>query len=148
MRSQTRRYGFAAGAVTVALGGAAIGGVVARAQVAVPTVTITLKEFKVASSTKLVAGKVTLVVVNKGKLPHALRIAGPGVAAKTPMLAAGKSARLSVTLKDGTTTLWCPVGNHASLGMKMLATLGTSGGPATPPAPTTTTGGGEGGYTY
>jgi hypothetical protein len=124
MRNLRKRHVAAAAAFTVALGGAAIGGVVARAQVAVPTVTVTLKEFKITASTRLQVGKVNLVVVNKGKLPHALKISGAGVAAKTPLLAAGKSARLTVTLKASTYALWCPVGNHASLGMKLTAPLG------------------------
>jgi uncharacterized membrane protein YgcG len=130
MRNERKRYAAAAVAFTVALGGAAIGGVVAQAHVTVPTVSVTLKEFKVATASKLRSGKVTLVVVNKGKIPHALKIAGPGVNAKTAMLTSGKSARLTVTLKDGTYQLWCPVGNHASLGMKLTAKLGTvaSGG--------------------
>jgi uncharacterized cupredoxin-like copper-binding protein len=125
MRNETKRAAAAAAAFTVALGGAAVGGVVAHAQTTVPTVTVTLKEFKIATSTNLRAGKVTLNVVNKGKVAHALQLAGPGVHAKTAMLAAGKSAKLTVTLKDGTTQLWCPVGNHASLGMKLTAKVGT-----------------------
>jgi hypothetical protein len=141
MRNETKRAAAAAAAFTVALGGAAIGGVVAHAQATVPTVTVTLKEFKIATSSKLRAGKVTLNVVNKGKVAHALQLAGPGVHAKTAMLAAGKSAKLTVTLKDGTTQLWCPVGNHASLGMKLTAKLGTvaAGGGAGATGGTSTT---------
>jgi hypothetical protein len=128
MRNERTRYAAAAAAFAVALAGAAVGGVVAQARVAVPTVAVTLKEFKISTATKLRAGKVTLVVVNRGKIPHALKIAGPGVNAKTAVLASGKSARLTVTLKDGTYQLWCPVGNHASLGMKLTAKLGTVAG--------------------
>jgi hypothetical protein len=131
MRNERKRATAAAVAFAVALGGAAVGGVVAHAQVAVPTVTVTLKEFKVTPAVRLRAGKVTLVVVNKGTMPHALQVAGPGVAAKTAMLASGKSARLTVTLKDGTYQLWCPVGNHASLGMKLTAKLGSVAAGAT-----------------
>jgi uncharacterized cupredoxin-like copper-binding protein len=130
MRNERKRYAAVAAAFTVAVGGAAIGGVVARAQVAVPTVKVTLKEFKVTPSTALRAGKVTLVVMNKGKIPHALKVAGPGVNAKTAVLAPGKSANLTVTLRDGSTSLWCPIGNHASLGMKLTAKIGAAGGGA------------------
>lgn len=124
MRNERKRYAAVAAVFAIALGGAAIGGVVARAQVAVPTVNVTLKEFKVTPAVKLRAGKVTMVVLNKGKIPHALKVAGPGVNAKTAMLAPGKSAKLTVTLKDGSYSLWCPVGNHASLGMKLTAKIG------------------------
>jgi hypothetical protein len=127
MRGQTKRTAAAAVVFAVALGGAAIGGVVARAQVAVPSVTVTLKEFKIVTSARFRPGKVTLVVVNKGKIPHALKIAGPGVSARTPLLAPGKTARLTVTLADGTTTFWCPVGTHASLGMKFAAKFTAAG---------------------
>jgi uncharacterized cupredoxin-like copper-binding protein len=145
MRNERKRVAIAAVAFTVAVGGAAIGGVVARAQVAVPTVNVTLKEFKVTTSAKLKAGKVTLHVVNKGKIPHALKVAGPGVNAKTATLAPGKSANLTVSLKDGSTNLWCPISNHAALGMKMTAKIGTvaAGGGAT--GATGATGGTTGG---
>jgi hypothetical protein len=127
MRNERKRYAAAAAAFTIALGGAAVGGVVAHAQAAVPTVTVALKEFKITPALKLRAGKVTLVVVNKGKLPHALQVSGPGVSAKTGMLAAGKTARLTVMLKDGSSyKLWCPVGNHAALGMQLTAKLGAA----------------------
>jgi uncharacterized cupredoxin-like copper-binding protein len=132
MRNTRKRQAAAAAAFTVALGGAAVGGVVASAEVAVTTVTVTMKEFKLSpSATKLAAGKVTLVAVNHGKIPHALAIAGPGLKmTKSAMVAAGKSVRLTVTLKGGSYELWCPVGNHASLGMKstLKATGGTTAG--------------------
>jgi hypothetical protein len=143
MRNERKRYAAAAVAFAVALGGAAIGGVVARAQVAVPTVNVTLKEFKIVPASKLRSGRVTLVVVNKGKFPHALAVSGPGVHAKTATLAAGKSARLTVSLKDGAYSLLCPVGNHASLGMKLTAKIGTvAGGAGTGAGSTGSSGGG------
>lgn len=155
MRNESKRTAAAAAVFAVALGGAAIGGVVARAQVAVPTVTVTMKEFKLTpSKANLAAGRVTLVAVNKGKLPHALAIAGPGLkTTKSAMIGAGKSARLTVTLKGGSYALWCPVGNHASLGMKSTlkatggsagAGAGTAGGtPGTTAPPPTGSDGGE-----
>jgi hypothetical protein len=145
MRNERVRATAAAAVFTVALAGAAVGGVVAHGQVAVPTVTVTLKEFKVVPASKLRAGKVTLVVVNRGKIPHALKVAGPGVNAKTALLASGKSARLTVTLKDGAYQLWCPVGNHAALGMKLTAKLGTVAAGGTGGAGAGTTGGTTGG---
>jgi hypothetical protein len=146
MRTERKRA-IAAGAVlATALAGAGAVGVVADAQVKVPTVTVTLKEYKIASAAKLKAGKVTLAVVNKGKIPHALEIAGPGLRKKTAMLAPGKTAKLTVSLKDGSYSLWCPVANHAALGMKLTAKIGSvaaAGGGTTAP----TTGGGATGGT-
>jgi plastocyanin len=152
-----KRVAAAALATGLALGGAALAGVGAQAQRAVPTVTVGLKEFRLLPSTKkLHTGKVILVAVNRGKFPHALEIKGPGVQAKTAMLRPGQSKRLTVTLRKGTYSLWCPVSNHAEMGMRM--TLKVSAGTATStgmPAPTssstpttTTTDDGGGGYSY
>jgi hypothetical protein len=126
MGTERRRYAAAAAVFTVALGGAAIGGVVADAQVAAPSVTVTMKEFKLTPSAALKAGSVTIVAVNKGKLPHALAIKGTGVSMKTALVQPGKSAKLNVTLKSGTYKLWCPVGSHASLGMRLALKLGAA----------------------
>ena len=146
MRKERKRA-IAAGAVlATALAGAGVVGVVADAQVKVPTVAVTLKEYKITPAAKLKAGAVTLVVANKGTIPHALAIAGPGLRKKTAMLAPGKTAKLTVTLKDGAYSLWCPVGNHAALGMKLTAKIGSvaaAGGGTTG----ATTGGGTTGGT-
>jgi uncharacterized cupredoxin-like copper-binding protein len=146
MRNQRKRLAAAAG-LAVALGG----GAVAHARVAAPTVTITLKEFKLTpAKTSTAAGRVTFVVVNAGKLPHALALSGPGVkAAKTPIIAPGRSARLTVTLKTGGYALWCPVANHAAMGMRATVRAGASGGyGGAPSAPTPTTTSSGGGYDY
>jgi hypothetical protein len=146
MRKERKRAIAAGAALATALAGAGVVGVVAEAQVAVPTVAVTLKEYKLTSATKLKAGKVTLAVVNKGKIPHALAIAGPGLNKKTAMLAPGKTAKLTVTLEDGSYSLWCPVANHAALGMKLTAKIGSvaaAGGGTTG----ATTGGGTTGGT-
>jgi uncharacterized cupredoxin-like copper-binding protein len=150
VHARTIRYG--AGALAaLALGAAAA----AQARVAVPTVTVAMKEFKLTpSTTALKAGRVTFVAVNRGRFPHALSIAGSGVRARTATVAPGKSARLTVTLKNGAYRLWCPVGTHASLGMKLslrvggAPSAGGTGGTVTTP-PTTTTGSGyDPGYGY
>jgi hypothetical protein len=125
MRQERKRAAVAGAVLATALAGAGVVGVVAEAQVRVPTVAVTLKEYRITPAAKLKAGTVTLVVANKGKLPHALAIAGPGLSKKTAMLAPGKTAKLTVTLKDGSYSLWCPVGNHASLGMRLTAKIGT-----------------------
>lgn len=156
-RSWRLRYGLLGAGLALALAGAAVGGLAAGPGAASPQVQIVRvaeKEFSLAPSTKQVsAGKVTFVAVNRGTIPHALAIAGKGVKAKTAVLAPGKSARLTVTLKRGSYNVWCPVGNHAALGMKLALRVGggsaSSSAAETPsPAATTTpaaTGGGGGG---
>lgn len=155
-RSRRLRYGLLGAGFALALAGAAVGGLAAGPGAASPKVQIVKvaeKEFSLAPSTRHVsAGKVTFVAVNKGTIPHALAIAGKGLKAKTAVVAPGKSARLTVTLKSGSYNVWCPVGNHAALGMKLALKVGggaASSAAATPsPAATTTpaaTGDGGGG---
>lgn len=83
-------------------------------------VMVTETEFKVVLSTSNFApGTYTFVVEDKGRVTHALSIDGPGVEDKTTgSLAPGKSGSVTVTLKKGTYTLYCPIGNHKSQGMK------------------------------
>ena len=74
------------------------------------TVTFTDSSLKV-SMTNPESGVVTFLVVNHGKRLHVLSISGPGVKnAHTAKLAAGRSARLTVTLQPGAYELSDPVG--------------------------------------
>lgn len=127
----------------LALGGAAVAGVVAHASAAKTTIRVTEREFKIGlSTTHARAGQVRFVIENAGRYPHALAIAGVGVKAKTKLIRPGKTAVLIVTLKRGPYTLWCPVPGHEARGMK--AKLIT---PAPSPAGggmTTTSGGAAG----
>ena len=92
------------GTFVLALGatGVASAGVARHAVATKVTVTFTDKKF-VVSPAGLQAGTANFVVVNKGQKPHALAIVGPGLTGvrRTPKLAAGKSATLTVTLKMG-----------------------------------------------
>ncbi|HZQ81064.1 MAG TPA: plastocyanin/azurin family copper-binding protein [Gaiellaceae bacterium] len=148
-------------AFAVALPAAAAAGVVAHASAATKTINVTEREYHITVSGKGAAGSVKFVVKNTGKLTHALEISGPGVKAKkTPLIKPGKTATLTVTLKAGSYTLWCPIPGHAALGMKAAFKVaggsggsGTEGGSAPPPAPTTTsttttTSGGGGGEAW
>lgn len=157
-RSWRLRHGLLGVGFALALVAAALGGTLAGPGAAAPkvkVVTVVEKEFSLTPSTrKLAAGKVTFVATNKGKFPHALAIKGPGLkTAKTAVLTPGSAARLTVTLKNGTYTMWCPVGTHASLGMKLALRVGSGAGTAaSSPAPsstsatsTTSSGGGSGG---
>jgi uncharacterized cupredoxin-like copper-binding protein len=81
------------------------------------TITVTAKDTLrfTLSKSSAPAGKVTFKVTNKGKLGHDFKIAGK----KTPMLGAGKSATLTVTLKKGKKYPYlCTVPGHAAAGMK------------------------------
>ena len=84
-------------------------------------------EFKIAlPAAKVPAGKVTFAVQNAGKIQHDLVVSGPGVtgAAKTPLINAGQSAKLTVTLAAGSYTLYCSVPGHRAAGMVAKLTVG------------------------
>lgn len=100
------------------------------------TVEVGERDYKVTVSPRtLEAGVVRLVVRNTGKVPHVLAIGGPNVSKRTGLIRPGGRASVSVSLSNGTYTLWCPLPGHAARGMR--ATLRVSGG-AVPPAPTPT----------
>lgn len=78
-------------------------------------VQVTETEFKIALGTRSVkAGPVTFDVKNAGKIQHDLAVQG---GKKTPLINPGSSATLTVTLKKGTTTVYCSVPGHRRLGM-------------------------------
>ena len=144
----------------LALAGAAVGAMAAAmagpAGARKTTVQVTEREYRISLSTKsLPSGVVRLVVHNAGHVAHKLSISGPGMSAvkTTPMIAPGATRALTVSLGGGSFKLWCPLGSHASLGMKTTLTLRGPfvGGTPTVPTPTTPMdpgyGGGDG-YGY
>ena len=150
MNARTRPL-LVAGVLATALLGASLAGVVAHAGAAAAKVVVTEREFHITlAPAKVKAGPTTFVVKNTGRFPHALAIAGPGVASKrTAMISPGKSGQLTITLRAGSYSVWCPVPGHAAQGMKAkLAVAGgtaaSSGGSTT----TTDTGGGDGGTVW
>jgi len=126
--------------VALALAGAAVGALAGQSTVRKTTVQVTEREYRITPSTKsLPNGTVRLVVHNAGKIAHRLSISGPGLSATTtPMIKPGATRSLTVTVGGGSFTLWCPLGSHASLGMKTTLTIrGPVAGPMpTSPSPT------------
>ena len=73
------------------------------------------REYKITlSRAKVPHGSVTFVVKNVGKISHNLTVQG-GKA--TPNINPGKTAKLTVTLKKGSYTLYCSIPGHRQLGM-------------------------------
>jgi uncharacterized cupredoxin-like copper-binding protein len=127
----------------LALAGAATGAMAGRTAAKKSTIQVTEREYRISLSTKsLPAGVVRLVVHNAGHVAHKLSISGPGMSAvkTTPMIAPGATRALTVNLGGGSFKLWCPLGSHASLGMKTTLTLRgpVVGGTPTTPTPTPT----------
>ena len=108
----------------LALAGAAVGATTERSTAAKTTVQVTVREYRISLSTRtLPSGTVHLVVHNTGKLAHRLSISGPGLSTTTPTIAQGATRGLTLNLRGGAFTLWCPLGSHASLGMKTTLTV-------------------------
>jgi plastocyanin len=85
------------------------------------TVAVTETEFKIQlPSDHLAPGSYTFDLANNGHIGHDLVIEGPGVSdEKTPVIAGGKTAELTVDLKSGTYKLYCSVPGHEQAGMKV-----------------------------
>jgi plastocyanin len=70
------------------------------------------------STIRAKAGSVTLSMANPSSLPHAVAIKGHGKNVKGKTVNKGGTSRVTVTLKKGTYTFYCPVDGHAAAGMK------------------------------
>lgn len=95
------------------------------------TVTFTDRSLRVAPTTPS-SGTTTFLVVNRGRKAHALLVKGPGLrGSRTAAVAAGGSARLTVTLRPGAYVLSDPVGlgqyNVMFLDVIPAATVGAKG---------------------
>jgi uncharacterized cupredoxin-like copper-binding protein len=93
----------------------------ARIEQGTATVTVTATEFKFKlSKTKLAPGTHTFRLKNAGRVPHDFKIKGK----KTPIIAGGKSAALTVRFtKPGKYRYICTVPGHAAAGMKGTFTI-------------------------
>jgi len=63
-------------------------------------------------------GKVTIVMTNPSSTKHAIAIEGHGIDKDGKTVGKNKTSRVSVTLKKGTYTFYCPVDGHEDAGMK------------------------------
>ncbi|HZB23909.1 MAG TPA: hypothetical protein VE444_08695 [Gaiellaceae bacterium] len=106
---------FALAALTLALGAAVVPFATgAPAQ----TVRVNATSYKLTLSAKPKAGLVRFVVRNASDDEHDFWLRGGGKSAKTPVLAPGRSATISMRVKRGVTyRFWCAVDDHAQEGM-------------------------------
>lgn len=93
---------------------------------AAQTVEVTATEYKFGlPTTHFAPGTYTFVMKDDGHATHAMAIDGPGVDNKASGTSGpGGTATLTVTLKNGTYVLYCPVANHRALGMQTNLTVG------------------------
>jgi uncharacterized cupredoxin-like copper-binding protein len=76
-----------------------------------------------AKSLKAKHGKVTLVMTNPSSLQHGIAIQGRGVNKVGKIVGTNKSSTITVTLKKGSYTFYCPVPGHRAAGMKGTLTV-------------------------
>ena len=88
------------------------------APTATQTVRVNATSYKISLSARPKAGTVRFVVRNVGDDEHDVWIRGGGRSARTPVLAPGRSATITMRLKRGVVyRFWCGVDDHASKGM-------------------------------
>ena len=68
------------------------------------------------------AGSVTFKFTNPSQVPHAFEVEGNGVEEETETITAS-DASVTVELKPGTYTYYCPVGQHREAGMEGTLTV-------------------------
>ena len=93
-----------------------------RGTPAPPTQEVHLIEYAIHMPSTVPAGTIAFNVENGGKEQHGFEIEGQGIEEKTQTLNRGDSATLTVNLKPGTYTVYCPVKDHAKKGMKTTIT--------------------------
>ena len=69
------------------------------------------------------AGQVTISSKNPQPTDHNISIQGPGLDQKGNIVANGGTSKLTVTLKPGTYTFYCPVDGHRQAGMQGKLTV-------------------------
>ena len=57
-------------------------------------------------------------MANPSSLPHAIAVKGDGATRTGKTVNKGGTSRVTVTLKKGTYTFYCPVDGHTAAGMK------------------------------
>jgi plastocyanin len=88
---------------------------------AATTFTLSASKSKLAFNKKTIRakkGSVRLVMANPSGFPHAIAVKGHGINKKGKTVNKGGTSRVTVTLKKGTYTFYCPVDGHEAGGMK------------------------------
>ena len=100
---------------------AIVGALTVAGVVYAKTYRLSASKTKLAFNTKTIRaskGSVTLSMTNPSGLSHAVAIKGHGVNKKGKTVNKGGTSRVTVRLKKGTYTFYCPVDGHAAAGMK------------------------------
>ena len=68
-------------------------------------------------------GKVTITMANPSSVPHAIAVEGSGVDKSGGTVGQGGTSTVTVSLKPGTYTFYCPVDGHKAAGMEGTLTV-------------------------
>ena len=104
-------------AILVMVGALAVAGVTSAST----SLRVKASKTKLAFNTKTLRarhGTVTIVMSNPSALPHAIAVQGRGLNKKGRTVSKGGTSRVTVRLKRGTYTFYCPVDGHRAAGMK------------------------------
>jgi plastocyanin len=115
----------------VAVAAAVAGGGLAASQIAnarpeAATLKISADKSKLKFNVKTLKakhGKVTITMANPSSLPHAVAVEGKGVDKDGKTVQKGGTSTVTVTLKKGKYTFYCPVDGHEKAGMKGTLTV-------------------------
>ena len=89
-----------------------------------PETNVELTEYDIRMPDAVNAGPAHFRVVNTGKQNHNLVVSGAGVSAQLPHdLPRGDTTDITVDLKPGTYTVYCPVDGHRGKGMQRTLTV-------------------------
>ena len=69
------------------------------------------------------AGKVTITMDNPSSIPHAIAVEGNGVDKDGQVVTKGGKSTITVNLKPGKYTFYCPVDGHRQQGMQGTLTV-------------------------
>ena len=86
---------------------------------------VQLTEYQIQMPDTVSAGVHTFHIANAGKETHSFAIEGNGVSEKLGLgnLPRGDTTNLSIDLKPGTYTIFCPVDGHRGKGMQRTLTV-------------------------
>ena len=69
------------------------------------------------------SGKVTITMDNPSSLPHGIAVTGNGVQQVGNTVSKGGKSTVTITLKPGKYTFYCPVDGHRAAGMQGTLTI-------------------------
>jgi plastocyanin len=96
-----------------------------EAEAAATSIRVVEVDYKIRlPKTTFQPGTYTFDVRNEGKVPHNLKIQGPGGGGRTPDISPGGGEALTVELKRGTYDFYCTIPGHRQLGMEQKVTVG------------------------